>query len=71
MMQYNKKLKEERIKKGMTQEEIADKLKTSQVMIWRYESGKVDMTVKVFKDYCKILECSSDEILGLKKEEKL
>ena len=70
-MDINQNIKKARIRKGKTQEEIAEKLGTNQAMIWRYETGKTEMKAKTLKRYCEILECSADEILGLKKEEKL
>ena len=64
-MQINEKLKETRIRRGWTQEKLAEKIDTNQAMIWRYESGKVQMTLPVFKKWCEALNVSSDEILEL------
>lgn len=65
-MQIHEKIKEARIKKGWTQDRIAEEMETTQAMIWRYESGRTQMTAAVLKRYCEILNVSADEILGLK-----
>jgi transcriptional regulator with XRE-family HTH domain len=70
-MEYYEKLRMKREQKKYSQMHLAEKLNTNQKQISRYETGENTMSVKMLKRYCEILECSADEILGLKKEEKL
>ena len=66
-MQIHEKIKEARLKKGWTQERLTEEMETTQAMIWRYESGKTQMTAVVLKRYCEPLNVSADEILSLKR----
>jgi transcriptional regulator with XRE-family HTH domain len=70
-MKIYEKLKKERKAKGITQEKMAEKLETTQAMIWRYENGKVQMTIPVFKKWCETTDSDANEILGLKKRDKI
>ena len=64
-MEINEMLKAKRLEKGLTQMEVASMLNTTQAMIWKYEAGKHSMTAEVLQRYCKELNVSADEILGL------
>ena len=59
-------LKELRKEKGLTQKEIADKLQIKHVQISRVESGKQLLNSEQIIAICKTLNCSSDELLGIK-----
>lgn len=65
-MEYNDRMKAERIKKGYTQREIADKLNMTQQQWQKYETGKTELPTRYLAEFCKALNASADEILGLK-----
>lgn len=64
-MQYYERLKQIREDHDMSQEEVARAIETSQTQIWRYETGKNEMTVSKLKDLCMLYHVSADYILGL------
>lgn len=51
---------------GMTQTELADKVGIKQPTIGQYLSGRAMPALDTFANLCRILDVSSDEILGLK-----
>lgn len=51
---------------GMTQTELADKVGIKQPTIGQYLSGRAMPSLETFANLCRILDVSSDEILGLK-----
>lgn len=63
-------LKVERVKKGLTQQEVADYLGVKQQTYSKYEKGSPvdnDIIVKL----CKLYEISADELLGIQKKPKV
>lgn len=69
-MKYYERLKAAREDMDLTQQEVAIKTQTTQTQIWRYESGKQEMTVTKLKQLCEIYNVSADYILGLPKNLK-
>lgn len=67
-MTYPQRLRILREKKGMTQEQIALILKTSQQYYGKYENGKRPLPVEHLITLCKFYKVSSDWILGLKEK---
>lgn len=67
-MTYPQRLKILREKKGMTQEQIALILKTSQQYYGKYENGKRPLPVDHLITLCKFYKVSADWILGLKEK---
>ena len=67
-MTYPQRLKILREKKGMTQEQIALILKTSQQYYGKYENGKRPLPVDHLITLCKFYKISADWILGLKEK---
>lgn len=65
-MDYNKRLKELRVKNNYTQAEIAYILQTRQEQYSKYESGKRDLPIKHLVTLCYLYKMSSDYILGIK-----
>lgn len=65
-MDYNKRLKELRVKNNYTQAEIAYILQTRQEQYSKYESGKRDLPIKHLVTLCYLYKVSSDYILGIK-----
>ncbi len=57
------RLKKARIKKGYTQEELAELLKVSIAYISRIETGKTHVNLKRLNELCTILDTSESYIL--------
>ena len=66
-MNYNERLKELRIDKDLTQEEIAKILNTTKQYYYRYEKGKHPLPIEHLKTLCLFYHVSADYILGLPK----
>lgn len=69
-MKYNEKIKEIRKQKKISQTEIAKKLGMKYQQYQQYENAIHVIPVTYFKEICKILNVSSDYILGLSDEYK-
>lgn len=52
--------------RGMTQAELAEWLQVSQPVVWDYENNVIRIPADVVVELAKILNASTDEILGLK-----
>ena len=52
--------------RGMTQKELAERLKVSQPVVSDYENDVIRIPADVVVELAKILNASTDEILGLK-----
>ena len=63
-MIIGKRLKEARLKKSMSQEELGNLLGVSKVSICGYEKGTRTPTMENFLDLIKILELEPDYVLG-------
>ena len=63
-MIIGKRLKEARIKKNMSQEELGNILGVSKVSICGYEKGTRTPTMENFLELIKILELEPDYVLG-------
>ena len=50
-----KKIKEYRLKRGMTQEELAEKLLSKKSTVSDYENDKIDIKISVLREIAKIL----------------
>lgn len=62
------RLKDLRKKRGMTQLEVAQELGVNQNLISLYEQGEVRIHAGLLAGLAKVLNASSDEILGLKEQ---
>lgn len=63
------RFKELRLKLGMTQPEIAEKLGVKTAMWQKLESGRTpDPRTSTIANICKTLDISADWLLGLKEE---
>ncbi len=60
-------VKEERTKRGWSQEEMAQKIGITQRVISNIETGRNEPDIKTIKEYCRIFNLSADYILGLPK----
>ena len=63
-MIIGKRLKEARVKKGMSQEELGNLLGVSKVSICGYEKGTRTPTMENFLDLIEILNLEPDYVLG-------
>ncbi len=62
------KLKEIREKKGITQTELAKQINRKPNFISEIESGKKSMSIDTLLKVIDVLDCSADELLGIKKK---
>lgn len=69
-MLFNERLKEIRIKKNLTQEEFAKLLNISPSSISLYETGNREPSLSTLVNIAKILDVSTDYLLGLSDSEK-
>ena len=67
-MDYNKRLRELRIKNGYTQQQIAFILHTRQEQYSKYENGQNEIPVRHVITLCKFYGISADWLLGLKED---
>lgn len=63
------RLKEARIRRRLTQEEVAETLNTSRSNISKYETDKLEPNIQTLIELCELYEVSADEILFDKKKE--
>ena len=56
-------LKELRLKKGLSQEQLAKQLNISSVAICQYELGKRCPNASILKKLAQVLDCSVDDLL--------
>lgn len=62
---YAEKLKSIRQDADITQTELAQVLGTTQQQIYKYESGKQEMTISRLMAFCAYFGVSADYVLGL------
>ena len=56
--------------KGMTQKELAERLQVSQPVVSDYENDVIRLPADIVGEIAQILEVTSDELLGLKRESR-
>ncbi|HBG1940736.1 TPA: helix-turn-helix domain-containing protein [Clostridioides difficile] len=61
---FSKNLKDLRIKKGLTQEQVAKDLMTTKVSIGRYENGTKEPKIETLKSLSNYYNVSVDYLLG-------
>lgn len=64
-MIYKERIRQIRQTKGISQEQMAEKLGTSQPHYHRYETGQTEVPASRIADICKICNISADWLLGL------
>lgn len=57
------KLKEKRIKKGLTQEQLGQMVGVSYRTIYQYESGRREPSLNILRALANALKCTIDEIV--------
>ena len=63
-MEFNKKLQELRKQKGLTQEELAEKLYVSRTAVSKWESGRGYPNIDSLKEIAKFFSVTVDELLS-------
>lgn len=58
------KIKEYRLRKELTQQQLADRVGVDQSAVARWEKGTADPTVINLVTLAEILDCSTDALLG-------
>ena len=58
------KIREYRLKRGMTQEELADKLLSKKSTISDYENDKIDMKISLLREIAKVLGTPLSHLLS-------
>ena len=64
-MNYTEIIKGEREDHDESQRDLAKELDTSQVMIWKYETGQSDLPVKLLIKICHHYKVSADYLLNI------
>lgn len=59
------RLKEHRVKQGLSQEELAARILSTQSQVAKYETGKVDPSPELIVKFSRELNVTSDYLLGL------
>lgn len=65
---FTAKLKEARKKSGLTQQEVADKLNTSQSNITKYETGALEPNIETIKQLAEIYKVSTDWLFDIERK---
>lgn len=63
-MTFGQRLRELRIERGLTQEELGKRIKLSKSNISKYESGDVEPNMQTITEISKLFKCSTDFLLG-------
>ena len=66
-MEFNEKLQELRKSKGLTQEELAEKLYVSRTAVSKWESGRGYPNIDSLKEISRFFSVSIDELLSSEK----
>ena len=66
MTSFSERLKELRKKNNLTQQELADKVGTNRVNVTKWETGRTEPTLENIVKLAKILDTTTDELLGRK-----
>ena len=64
-MSFGKRLKNLRIEKNLTQQQLAEKLNVSKANISKYESDIIEPNINLINQISKLFDVSSDYLLGI------
>lgn len=64
-MSLNENIKQYRIKNGLTQEQLAQKLGLKQYVIAKYENGSSNPSLDLAPKICEVLNITLDELYGI------
>lgn len=70
-MTIGNNIKRLRIKKGLTQKDLADKIHVTFQAVSRWENNLVEPSIDILNELTKILDCSLDELFGNDIKEKV
>nr|DAE65709.1 MAG TPA: Repressor protein CI [Caudoviricetes sp.] len=65
---FNENLKNARIRKGMSQKDVAEEIGVAKSTYSLYESGNREPNVQTIKKIADVLSVSADDLLGLNEE---
>lgn len=65
---FNDNLKEARLKRNLSQKEVADQIGVAKSTYSLYESGNREPSVQTIKKIADVLNVSADELLGLNEQ---
>ena len=65
---FNDNLKEARLKRNLSQKEVADQIGVAKSTYSLYESGNREPSVQTIKKIADVLNVSADELLGLSEQ---
>lgn len=61
-------IKEYRIKKGLTQKELSDRLHVTYQAVSRWENDDAEPSFDMLKELCALLDCTTDDLFDIKKK---
>lgn len=67
-MNVGSKIKEYRMKKGLTQKDLADELHVTYQAVSKWENDSAEPSFDMLKQMCDIFECTIDDLFGTKKD---
>ena len=65
---FNENLKNARLKKGLSQKDVAEKIWVAKSTYSLYESGSREPNVQTIKKISDVLDVSADDLLGINNE---
>lgn len=65
---FNENLKNARLKKGLSQKDVAEKIGVAKSTYSLYESGSREPNVQTIKKISDVLDVSADDLLGINNE---
>ena len=65
---FEKRMREFRLERGLTQADLAKFLYITQSTVGKYERGELQPSLETLVKLCKVLDVSSDYLLGLSDE---
>ena len=70
-MGVGQKIKEYRIKAGLTQKDLADQLHVTYQAVSRWENDDAEPSIDTLKEMCGILNCSIEVLLDMKSKRRV
>lgn len=62
---YMDKLKEIRLARGMTQQQLADAIGITDAAVCQHESGAREPNIETIMKYCEVLHCTPNDLMGV------
>lgn len=57
-------MKEIRLARGMTQQQLADAVGITDAAVCQHENGTREPNLELIRKYCSVLHCTLDELIG-------